>query len=681
MMSVWSHRPRLLYLGLFFAGYVLGCAFAKALAIVPGTGVSIWPPGGLFMATLLLAPPASWPWWILAGCLAEMLGQFLWFHSPVPAGLLIYAGNAVAAAVGAWLLNRTCGRPLRLESLREVLAFVVLGAGVAPLLSATIGSATLAWFGVKSQTFAYAWPLFWIGDATGILIVGPLVLVVLQSWHDRAKLSNARLIEACVIGLIFLGVAVLALSAYLPFAYITMPPLLWAAVRFEFRGAVVALALLALITGVLTVAGAGQFAGDPESQRQRQILLHLFLGVSAFSALIVAAISRQYQLAVVTLRQSEGSLRELVGTLPVQIWCSAPDGKPTYFSEQFRDFIGFNVEDKDVDGVPRLSSLLNAIIHPDDLSMVRTARARSLATGEPYALKHRMRRFDGQYRWVETRASAMRDSNHTIVQWNGVCLDMDDQVRAEDELRRASERLAQATQAASLAELSASIAHEVNQPLAAIVANSHACQRWLSAEIPNIERAKITAERITRDANSAADVVSHIRALFKPSVETRAGTTLSSVVDEARNLMAEEAARHRVSMKVDVEGNLPPVAIDRVQIQQVLVNLIRNGMEAMDSIAHDRVLGMRVRRIGDVVQTEISDRGPGVELPEKIFEPFLTTKEHGMGMGLAICRSIVESHGGRLWAERNEPNGATFVFTLPVDVKAVALPVEMKTAS
>ena len=249
-------------------------------------------------------------------------------------------------------------------------------------------------------------------------------------------------------------------------------------------------------------------------------------------------------------------------------------------------------------------------------------------------------------------------------------IDIDDEVRAQEELRLAQESLARASQAASLAELSASIAHEVNQPLAAIVANSHACQRWLTAEPPNLERAQKTVERIIRDANSAADVVSRIRALFKQSVETRTSTTLGGVIAEARDLMAEEAARRRVRMDVDVESDLPLVALDRVQIQQVLVNLIRNGMEAMDSVAGDRVLRMRVRRMGDVVQTEISDRGPGVEFPDKIFEPFFTTKEHGMGMGLAICRSIVESHGGRLWAEKNEPHGATFIFTLPVEVKA-----------
>ena len=265
-----------------------------------------------------------------------------------------------------------------------------------------------------------------------------------------------------------------------------------------------------------------------------------------------------------------------------------------------------------------------------------------------------------------------RDRDGTVVQWYGVSLDIDDEVRAQEALRQASDKLARAAQAASLAELSASIAHEVTQPLAAIVASSHACNCWLSAEPVNVERAKITVERIIRSANLAADVVSRIRALFKQSVKPRNSTTLSSVVAEAHGLVAEEAARRRVRMEIDVESNLPLVALDRVQIEQVLINLIRNGMEAMDSAAGDRALGIRVRRMGDVVRTEISDRGRGIEFPEKIFEPFFTTKEQGMGMGLAICRSIVESHGGRLWAEKNEPHGATFVFTLPVEVKTAS---------
>ncbi|WEX74692.1 PAS domain-containing protein [Sinorhizobium numidicum] len=371
------------------------------------------------------------------------------------------------------------------------------------------------------------------------------------------------------------------------------------------------------------------------------------------------------------LQERERFLWELVETLPAMIDCAAPNGEPVYRSQQLREFLGYELEELDGTGKSRLAGTLDAGVHPDDVAGVKENYAHSLATGEPYARRHRLRRFDGEYRWVETRAAAMRNAEGAIVQWNVICLDIENEVRAEEDLRLAQEGLARASQAASLAELSASIAHEVNQPLAAIVANSHACNRWLSAEPPNLERAKITAERIIRDANSAADVVGRIRALFKQSTEPRIGTTISGVVAEARNLMAEEAARRRVRMDINVESNLPPVALDRVQVQQVLVNLIRNGVEAMDSAAgDDRVLGLRVRRMGNVVQTEISDRGRGVEFPDRIFEPFFSTKEHGMGMGLAICRSIVESHGGRLWAEKNQPHGATFVFTLPVEVKA-----------
>lgn len=370
------------------------------------------------------------------------------------------------------------------------------------------------------------------------------------------------------------------------------------------------------------------------------------------------------------LRESERMLRQLIETLPALIYCSAPDGTPIYRSKQLREFLGFNLEDKDETGKPRLASTLDAIIHPDDLTLVRQRYGHSLATGEPYMLKHRLRRFDGEYRWVETRAAAMRSADGDIMQWNGVCLDIDATIRTQQELQLAQERLSRASQAAGLAELSASIAHEVNQPLAAIVANSHACHRWLSAEPTNIERARITAERIIRDANSAASVVSRIRSLFRHSTEKRTLTSFASVIAETAELLADEAARARIRMNIDVAKDLPPVAIDRVQIQQILINIIRNGMEAMGSLTGERVLRLRVQQAENAVRAEISDNGPGIELPEKIFEPFFTTKEDGLGMGLAICHSIVESHGGRLWAEKNYPSGATFIFTLPLETRA-----------
>jgi PAS domain S-box-containing protein len=370
------------------------------------------------------------------------------------------------------------------------------------------------------------------------------------------------------------------------------------------------------------------------------------------------------------LRERERFLWQLVETLPAMIVCSTPDGEPIYRSQQLRAFLGYGPEDLDGQGKSRLHTTLDASIHPDDLADVKRDYGHALATSAPYARRHRLRRADGAWRWVETRAAPMRDAGGAIVQWTLICLDIDGEVKAQEALRRAQDTLARAAQAASLAELSASIAHEVNQPLAAIAANSGACLRWLSAAPPNLDRAPLTADRNVRDANGAAEVVSRIRALFRSAPEARAAADLDAVIREARELTAGETARREARVDVKVEAGLPPVSLDRVQIQQVLVNLIRNGLEAMDGIEGERRLTVRASRTAEGVRVEVCDSGPGLAFPERAFEAFFTTKPQGMGMGLAICRSIVEAHGGRLWAEANAPCGARFAFTLPVGVEA-----------
>lgn len=369
------------------------------------------------------------------------------------------------------------------------------------------------------------------------------------------------------------------------------------------------------------------------------------------------------------LRESERTLRQLVETLPAMIDCATPDGEPIYRSQQLREFLGYDLEELDREGKPRLSGTLDAGVHRDDVEGVKAHYAHSLATGQPYARKHRLRRFDGEYRWVETRAAAMRNAEGEIVQWNVICLDIDGEVRAREDLRLAQDRLARASQAASLAELSASIAHEVSQPLAAVLANSHASQRWLATDPPNIDRAKRAVERTIRDSNSIADVVGRIRALFRRSTDKRAESQLGGIITEARALLAEEALRRGVRFDLTVEDNLPALSLDRVQIQQVLVNLIRNGLEAMEAVAGDQVLGIRAQMIGDEARVEVADSGTGIAMPDRIFEPFFTTKGQGMGMGLAISRSIVEAHGGRLWAEQGQPSGSRLIFTLPITAK------------
>lgn len=363
------------------------------------------------------------------------------------------------------------------------------------------------------------------------------------------------------------------------------------------------------------------------------------------------------------LRERERELSLLVDMVPSNLWRLTPDGETTLVNKRMADFLGMDQEDKQ-----QLAVVFDTIFHPDDAGEVEDVLGRCLLTGDRFSMKYRLRRADGVYRWMSGRAEPLRDQDGRIVQWFGLCHDIDDQMHAEEALRRASERLAQATRAASLAELSASIAHEVNQPLAAIVANSHACHRWLSAEPPNVERAKITAERITRDANSAADVVDRIRALFRHAPEARLPEDVNRLISEVCLLMADETMAKTVRVETTLEQDLPPVALDRVQIQQVFVNLIRNGLEAMDAVAAcARPIKIRSYRDGpDAIRVEVRDDGTGFKDPQRVFEPFFTTKPHGMGMGLAICRSIIESHGGRLWTANNEPHGATVAFTLPL---------------
>ena len=213
---------------------------------------------------------------------------------------------------------------------------------------------------------------------------------------------------------------------------------------------------------------------------------------------------------------------------------------------------------------------------------------------------------------------------------------------------------------------------EINQPLAAVVTNGHACLRWLSAQPPGIAKAQEAAERIVRDGKEAGEVVRRIRALFKQSPLEKTTLDLNEVIGEVLRLLAAEAAKRRVTVETDLGQDLRPVEGDKVQLQQVVFNLLLNGIEAMDSVA-DRPKRLFIRsglQNPETVLVEIQDRGVGLPDSVKVFEAFFTTKDNGMGMGLAICRSIIDAHRGRLWAASAEGSGTTFSFTLPVETRA-----------
>jgi two-component system, LuxR family, sensor kinase FixL len=255
-----------------------------------------------------------------------------------------------------------------------------------------------------------------------------------------------------------------------------------------------------------------------------------------------------------------------------------------------------------------------------------------------------------------------------VMKFFGLDVDIDDGEELSKALRDAQERLAQASRLSAVAELSASIANELNQPLQAIVAHGRACVRWLAATPPKIEEAKYSAEQVLRDANSAADVVGRIRALFRNTVLQKVDLNINKLILQACTLMADDIQRNAVSLETILGEDVSKISADAVQIQQVIVNLVRNAIEALAATKErPRLLVIRSRREADDVVIDVEDHGAGHVDFEKIFEPFFTTKETGMGMGLAICRSIIEAHTGRIWAVRNMSRGVTFSFSLPTE--------------
>ena len=279
---------------------------------------------------------------------------------------------------------------------------------------------------------------------------------------------------------------------------------------------------------------------------------------------------------------------------------------------------------------------------------------------------------NGEYRWLLARGVPLRDERGKIVRWYGILTDIEDRKRAEQErerLRQLESDLAHINRVSMMGELAASVAHEVNQPLTGIVSNGSACIRLLAGQSPNVEEALEALRDIVRDGKRAGEVIARIRAMTKRAATPRERLDLNEVIREVLVLVKDEAKKKSVVIRTEFADDLAPVMGDRVQLQQVVLNLVMNAMEAMSSVSgRPRELVIRTRNVdGGQVQVTVEDSGVGLDpnTISKIFEPFYTTKSSGMGMGLSICRSIVQNHGGRLWATANDGPGTSFHFALP----------------
>ena len=294
-----------------------------------------------------------------------------------------------------------------------------------------------------------------------------------------------------------------------------------------------------------------------------------------------------------------------------------------------------------------------------------------MATGEPLENEVRFRGADGEYRWFLVRAVPLRDAHGKIIKWYGTSTDIEDRKRAEQDREALRADLAHVNRVSMMGELAASISHELKQPIAATVTNARTSLRWLQRDQPDLEEACQAAGRIVEDGKRAADIIDRLRALYKKAPPQRELIDVNGIVHEILALLRAEAARYPIAMRAELATDLPKIMVDRVQIQQVLMNLVLNAIEAMKDSGGELTVKSELGNDGRVL-ISVSDTGVGLPTGkvDEIFSAFFTTKAQGSGMGLAISRSIVESHGGRLWATANNGRGATFHVTLPIAAEA-----------
>ena len=386
------------------------------------------------------------------------------------------------------------------------------------------------------------------------------------------------------------------------------------------------------------------------------------LSALAVIGLLVAGI---YRWRVHQFKGQEKNLRDVVETIPAMTFTALSNGFCTFLNKRWTEYTGLSVEETSGAGWQRA-------IHPEDLVRHSEKWRISVATGQVFEDEARFRRAaDGEYRWFLVRGVPLRDQHGNIVKWYGTLTDIEDRKRAEQErerLRQLEADLAHINRVSRMGELVASISHELAQPITVTTANAKASLRWLQRDPPDLTEVRKGTERIIEAGTLASEIINRLRSLYKKSPPQRELVDVNGIIHEMLTLLKGEATGYSIGIRMELAAQLPKTMVDRVQLQQVFMNLMLNGIEAMKDSGGE--LTVRSQLQDSQLLFSVSDTGVGLptDKGDQIFSAFFTTKTQGSGMGLAICRSIVESHGGRLWASANDGRGATFHFTLPTEV-------------
>ncbi|HEY1526004.1 MAG TPA: ATP-binding protein [Candidatus Angelobacter sp.] len=491
-------------------------------------------------------------------------------------------------------------------------------------------------------------------------------LPVLQLGAAPVSLFLCAVMFSAWFGGLAPGVLATVLSD-LAFYYYFLPPLHSLGAKPHEMPRLIAFTVSNLVVGLLTAA---QRSATESLRRARDDLKATVQQLQTTNeALRAESIERKH--AEDKLRRSETYLAEAQKLSHTGSWAWRVDTQEIiHSSREHSRLFGFDSEEG-----PWSLARLRGRVHPEDQDELFETWVRAVHEGKDYEADFRIVLSGGVVRYIHAVGHPFFNESGNVVEFIGTSMDVTERRRAEEErerLRQAQADLAHVSRVTTMGELSASLAHEIKQPIAAAITDANTCLRWLARDQPDLQEARAAAMRVVKDATRASEIVSHVRLLFKKGAAQRELVDVNELIREMILLLHNEVTRYSIAVRTELAADLPPVKGDRVQLQQVVMNLIMNSIDAMREAGGTRELAIKSQPAENgQLMVSVSDTGVGLPLQqaEQIFNAFFTTKLHGTGMGLSISRSIVESHDGRLWAGGNSPRGATFYFTLPTKVE------------
>jgi two-component system, LuxR family, sensor kinase FixL len=642
----------------YYLGVDIGLAFTP-----PDYAVSLlWPPNAIVLAALLLCPPRAWVWPLLAVLPAHLISEVT-SGVPLVMAACWYVSNISEALLGAGILYYVLGDSPRFDRVRHVVVY--LGAAVicAPVLSTFLDAAFVALVGWRYD--GDYWAVFRSrlpSNALAALIVPPFAIIMAR---DSARLlrsvSPVRWLEVAVLLVALAAVSLIVFhqprspGEAAVYVYAPLPLLIWVAVRSGVAGVSAGVAVLALVAITGTLSRMGPFVLP--SAAISILSLQVFLIVAAATLMLLAAALAELHKARIAALRSQARLNLALNAARLGTWEWRMHSNRIIwrFAGRWGPILS---------GTLASHAELIDLAHPSDRARLLAATRAAREHAEDGDVEWRFH-CNGRVRWIRALGKVQRDAAGRPRSMIGVCLDVTRLKDQEIQHRTQRDKLRHLTLAATVGELAGTLAHELSQPLAAIMLNATVAQQEAQKASPDLQELRAILADIVADDQRAADVIHRLHALLPRGPVEREPVQVAESIHSLLALEHSDLVARNVTVELDIESQLPLVTAAPAQLQQVLLNLIVNACEAMAGLTGPRHLRVAARHASGEIHVAVSDNGPAVPDFERVFEPFFSSHQR-VGLGLSVARSIVGAHGGRLWGLNNAAGGATFCIALPV---------------